>query len=311
MPSETPQTSASSPPGEPPRALLLAVRQLLRPLVRLLLEHQITFPVLANLLKSVYVEEAERGFSLPDRPQTISRLTLLTGIHRKDVKRLQTEATGEPTDGRPASVPLGAQLVQRWTTEADYLDPAGAPRALPRLTTPEDGASFESLVASVTQDIRPRAVLDEWTRLGVARIDSEDRVHLVEEAFVPTRGFDEKVVFLGRNVSDHIATAHHNLRGEGAPRFERNVYFARLRPESVDELQDLSRELGNHALREMNQRARALQIADEGHPDARYRMSFGAWFHRAELEEADVGKTDDGNAKPQDTETHEEASDDS
>lgn len=289
MPPDAPETpekpalpadgsSGTSAPVGPPDALLRAARRLLGPLVRLLLEHQITFPVLANLLKSIYVEEAERGFALPDRPQTISRLTLLTGIHRKDIKRLQTEAT---TPAPPASITLGAQIVLRWTAEPEYQDEAGRPRSLARLAASGESPSFESLVESVTQDIRPRAILDEWVRLGIARVDASDRVELTESAFVPTNGLDEKAYYLGRNVRDHIAAAHHNLTSDANPFLERSVYYAKLRPVSVAELQALSREVGAEALQRVNVRARELQRADEGESDARHRMSFGAWFFRS------------------------------
>jgi hypothetical protein len=289
---DTPATSSDSPAASPSPALLRATKRLLGPLVRLLLEHQVTFPVLTNLLKTVYIEQAERGFALPDRPQTISRLTLLTGIHRKDVKRLQYEAESEPP---PATISLGAQLVLRWTAEPEYADDAGRPKALPRLAAGADTPSFESLVASVTQDIRPRAILDEWQRLGIARIDTNDHVHLAEEAFVPANGFDEKAYYLGRNVRDHLAAAHHNLTGSPAPFLERSVYYAHLRPESVQELQDLSREAGIEALQRVNRRARELQLEDEGQSDAQHRMSFGAWFFRARVEEKEAARgTEDG-----------------
>ncbi len=288
MPTEpsSPATTPSPPSASPSPALMRALRRLLGPLVRLLLDHQITFPVVANLLKSVYVEEADRGLALPGRPQTTSRLSLLTGIHRKDVKRLRGEAADvdAPESGKPASLPLAAQLVLRWTAEPDRIGGDGRPRALPRLAAGAEGPSFESLVTDVTQDIRPRAVLDEWVRLGVVRIDDEDRVHLCEEAFIPTHGFDEKAYYLGRNVRDHIATARHNLSDGGEPRFERSVYYAGLSIDSVQELQALAREAGSEALRRVNQRAHALQREDEAREDAGHRMSFGAWFHRERID---------------------------
>ena len=135
---------------------------------------------------------------------------------------------------------------------------------------------------TVTQDIRPRAVLDEWLRLGIARVDAQDHVVLVEDAFVPSEGFEEKAYYLGRNVRDHLAAARHNLAGDGSPFLERSVYYANLRPESVEELQGLAREAGVEALQRVNLRARTLQAEDEGEPDARHRMSFGAWFFRGE-----------------------------
>ncbi len=264
-------------PGGPPQALLRALRRLLGPLVRLLLEYQITFPVFANLLKSIYVEQATRAFAIPGRPQTVSRLSLLTGIHRKDVKRLQTEAP--EADVTPTSVSLGAQLVLRWTTDPEYQSNAEEPRALPRLIGDGSQPSFESLVESISKDIRPRAILDEWRRLGIATVDDEDHVHLVANAFVPEHGFDEKAYFLGRNVQDHIAATAHNLTGRRLPMLERSVYYAQLRSESVETLQTLSRELGMDALQRINRRAHDLQVADANRPDALQRMRFGVYFY--------------------------------
>ena len=103
-------------------------------------------------------------------------------------------------------------------------------------------------------------------------------------AFVPEHGFDEKTYFLGRNLHDHIAATGHNLSDDGAPMLERAVYYARLRAESVAELEALSNELGMDALQRINRRARELQLADEEHADARQRMSFGVYFYRAAIE---------------------------
>ncbi|MFK7897153.1 MAG: DUF6502 family protein [Myxococcota bacterium] len=278
--SPDPQT----PPGStPPPALLNAIHRVLGPLVRLLLRHQVTFPALAELLKRVYVEEATAHFALPDRPQTQSRLSLLTGIHRKDIKRIQAEA-GAP-ERTPPSVSLGAQLVLQWTAEAAYQDSKGKPAALPRLAGDGNKPSFEGLVESVSKDIRPRAVLDEWLRLGVARLGADDQVRLVASAFVPSEGFEEKAYFFGRNMHDHAAAAAHNLEGQGRPFLERNVYYARLRPESVDELRELASEVGMEALQTVNARALVLQKRDQDESDARYRMSFGSYFYRAAMRE--------------------------
>ncbi len=282
MPPSDPAT-----PGAPPPALIRAVRRVMSPVARLLLRHQVTYPALAELLKAVYVEEATKHFGLPDRPQTQSRLSLLTGIHRKDIKRIQAEALApEPT---PPSVSLGAQLVLRWTAEVEYQDAQGGPSALPRLAGDRTRPSFEALVESVSKDIRPRAVLDEWLRLGVATLDAEDAVRLVSAAFIPSEGFDEKAHYFGRNLHDHAAAAAHNVAGEGQPLLERNVYYAQLRAESVEELRELASEAGMEALQKVNARARVLQTQDKGESDAVYRMSFGAYFYRARIESDEAG----------------------
>ena len=77
--------------GNPHASLLQALQKLLRPLIRLLLAQGVTFPMLASQLKAVYVQVAKEEFKLTDKRQTDSRISLLTGVHRKDVKRLVHE----------------------------------------------------------------------------------------------------------------------------------------------------------------------------------------------------------------------------
>jgi hypothetical protein len=240
--------------------------------VRLLLQQQITYPYLADLLKHVYVELANEEFALAEKRQTTSRVSLLTGIHRKDVKRLRETPPG--ADAAPAVVSLGAQLVARWTGVDAYTDGSGHPRPLPRAG---EAPSFESLVASVSKDIRARAVLDEWLRLGVATLDAENRVRLEVEAFVPERGFDEKAFYFGRNLQDHIAAAAHNLNGDHPPFLERSVYYDQLSPASVRELRELSERSGMDALQIVNRRALALQTQDATRDDAIQRVNFGIY----------------------------------
>ena len=192
--------------------LIRAVRHVLHPLVRLLLAQGLTYPWLSDMLKGIFVDVADRDFQLAGKRQTDSRVSLLTGVHRKDVRRLRDE-DGDRSSRMPPAVSLGSQLVARWVTTPRYLDEEGMPIPLARLASQGGELSFEALVATVSKDIRARAVLDEWMRLGVALLDADDRVILNSEAFVPARGFDEKVFYFGQNVHDHVSTAVDNVIG--------------------------------------------------------------------------------------------------
>ncbi len=77
-----------------PTSLLNALRHVMRPLVRLMLRKGVTYLVFADLLKEVFVEVADREFRLGDKASTDSRISLLTGVHRKDVRRLRN--TSDP-----------------------------------------------------------------------------------------------------------------------------------------------------------------------------------------------------------------------
>lgn len=260
-----------------PPALIAAVRHLLYPLVRLLVGRGMTFPMLADLLKGLYVEVADREFRLDARPMTDSRASLLTGVHRKDVRRLRDAPRGQG-EAPPESVALGAQLVAAWTSRRPFSDAKGRPRPLPRLASQGVEPSFEGLVASVSKDIRPRSVLDEWIRLGVVEIDRKDRVVLRAAAFVPSHGFDEKAFYLGHNVHDHLAAATHNVLGEGSPFLERCVHYDALDSASVEKLERLVSDTGMAALQAVNKKAMALEAADRGRQAPKQRITFGVYF---------------------------------
>jgi hypothetical protein len=260
-----------------PPALLQAIQRLLRPLARLLMAYGVNFVAFSNIAKGVFVDVAARDVHFDDGLVTDSRVSLLSGVHRREVKRLREEMQRQAPP--PPVVSLGAQVVSRWCAEPAFLDHQRRPLPLPRQASQGGEVSFERLVESVSKDIRPRAVLEEWLRLGVVALDEEDRVHLVEHAFVPARGLEEKSFFLGKNIGDHLAAAGHNLLDGQPPFLERSVYCDGLSPESVGKLRALSRELAINAMQEINRRALEFQEADLGRADASQRMTFGVYYY--------------------------------
>ncbi len=278
---------SNSPPGAPPPGLVAAIEKLLRPLIRLMLAYQITYPQLIVMLKSIYVDVAEKDFKAGNKRQSDSRINLLTGVHRKDVKRLRSEEQQSPNS--PQSASIGAQIIGHWLGNPDYLDANGEPRALS--IKPESTAlsEFDQLVESVCKgDIRPRVIIDEWLRLGVASI-ADNRISLHTGAFTPDKGFEEKAFFFGKNLQDHIAAGEHNLLGNKPAFFDRSVYYDGLSADSLTQLAALADELGMKALTDMNKAALAHQAADRSKPDANYRINFGIFNYNAEL----AGDNDD------------------
>ena len=262
----------------PPSALVAALRHLLQPLVRLLTAQGITYPMLADLLKQAYVDVAVRDFRLEGALPTDSRVTLLTGVHRKDVKRLRTPGAPQ-TEVMPEMVALGSQLAAVWTTRRELRDRNGRPRPLPRLASQGGARSFEGLVASISKDIRARPLLDEWLRLGVVRIDEQDRVVLRSGAFVPSRGFDEKAFYFGHNLHDHIAAAGHNVRGEGPPFLERSVHYEGLDAASVAEIKELAERAGMDAVQSVYRESKEHETRDRKSASPKQRLTFGIYFY--------------------------------
>ena len=272
-----------------PPSMLSALRRVMRPLVRLMLRKGVTYTMFADLLKEVFVDVAHREFRLDGTVPTDSRISLLTGVHRKDVRRLRSEG-GESLAALPENITLGAQLVNMWTTGKPFCSAPGQALPLPRLASVGGDCSFDALVAKISTDIRGRVVLDEWLRLGIVRLDDQDCVHLEAQAFVPQKGFDEKAAYFGHNLHDHACAAVHNLSGDGQPFFERSVHYDALSPASFDHLRAAEDKDVMQMLLAFSRLAAALESADEPGIEQRQRITVGLYFY-TEATDSDPSKT--------------------
>ncbi len=282
------QSESIGTPEDPNPGLSAAVRRILRPLVRLLISRNLLFPSVSNILRGLYIELAVDEFPVAGKRQTDSRISLLTGVHRKDVRRLRDDRHPTPKPSRTAS--LASQLIARWTTIPEYLDAQGQPRPLPRLPRKRIEQSFESLVRTVNKDIRPRVVLDEWLRLGVAHLDADDCVRLDAQAFVAAPGSEEMTYYFGRNLHDHTAAAVHNVLGQTPPLLERSVNYNNLSPAAVAELKELAQRRGMEVLQEINACALQLQKETSGLPGSSQRLNVGLYVFNEDEEAAPTRK---------------------
>jgi hypothetical protein len=256
--------------------VLTALQRVLKPLVRLALAQGINYQMLLETLKIVFVQVAEEDFKLSQRDQTDSRISLLTGLHRKDVHRLRDQPESTQT---PSLVTLGSQLVGLWISDADFIDAKGKPKPLARLASVGGNVSFDRLVARVSKDIRARPVLDEWLRVGVVYLDNNDCVCLNSEAFVPSEGFEEKLFFFQQNMHDHAAATAHNLMNLTPPMLERCVYYDGLTLEDINELKALAENQGMVALKAVNARAIELQADSRNNVSANQRFTYALYFY--------------------------------
>jgi hypothetical protein len=240
----------------------------------------VTFPVLADLLRGLFVDIAVNDL-LPDAAaRTDSRISLLTGVHRKEIRRLRLAAPAP--DSVPDVVTVSSQIIGTWAGNPAFCDTAGMPLALPRVATAAGGPSFEALVESVTTDIRPRAVLDDFIAQGLVTLAEDDTVRLNRPAFIPSAGSAEQIFFFARNLHDHIAAAAANVLARQTPPYlDSSVHYDRLDPESAARLLAIAQASGQRALLEVNRAAVALISAAPAKAEgpAGARVNFGIYIY--------------------------------
>lgn len=233
-----------------------SISKVLRPLIRLLLAQGVTYREFADQAKGVFFDAGVTMLKESGAKETSSQLSVLTGLHRKDITAFQAEsAVASAQAGRSRSP--GAMVVAEWISNPAYLDAAGHPRALPYAGA-EGGPSFTALVESVSKDVRPKTHLEDLLRLGMVTVDAAEIVHLVRDAFVPSADFSEKMKFFTLNIGDHLSAAAENVQKNPAPFFDRSAFHDRLSVEDIAALRALVDEEGMQLLKKAYRRAEEL-----------------------------------------------------
>lgn len=187
-------------------ALLSATARILRPLVRVLLRNGVACNAVTEVIRRTFVGVAHEEFGLEGEAPTQARISVLTGLHRKEVSRLLKEhgadlPAPEERRNRAANV-LGA-----WLRDPEFHDENGQPRPL-ELTG--DG-SFADLCRRHSGDMKPGSIADELLAAGALEKE-EGKLRMTSRGYVPGKDPVEILRILGTDTAELIETIDHNLR---------------------------------------------------------------------------------------------------
>lgn len=229
--------------------LLSAYRKLLQPLVRILIRNGVSFSELAEILKNVFVEVAERDFSLPARKISQSRIAILTGLTRKEVAKQVSIDGALVLEGNLNRV---TRVLMGWHTDPAFTGPYGMPLELPFESNA--GSDFVALVRKYSGDMAPRAMLDELLHVGAVEQLVTGSFKVLMRAYMPESLHPDALQRLGDVVRDFINTVEFNTkRGHGLGRFERVVIAEEgLREDLMPAFDALIRTKGQNLLVELD-----------------------------------------------------------
>jgi len=272
-------------------AIYAAILRILRPLIRLLLRHGVPFGTFSDLAKRVYVEVALEEFGIPGRKQTHSRVSVLTGLSRKEVLRVTRLERPDDTETSDR-YHRAARVIGGWVRDERFHDGSGNPALLP---VEGEGPTFSGLVKVYSGDVPHRAILDELRRVGAVERTADDEVRLLARAYIPVAGDEEKLEILGTDTACLIETIDHNLRAEaGKAFFQRKTMYDNLPEEAIEELRkDIAiraQKFLEQADRKMAERDRDATPKSAG--TGRRRAGIGIFWFEADVKIEQVrGKT--------------------
>jgi hypothetical protein len=189
---------------------------MLRPIAGLMLRCGLTWREVADVMKVVYVEVASRQYGKHGRPTNASRVAIMTGLSRREVKRVRDRLEGsEPLSLE--QINHASRLLSGWHYDPDFTDSRGRPRLL--AVGGERG--FEALLRRYAPDIPPTAMLKELKRVGALAVTPKGKLRAKSRYYMPAPLDPQSILRAGSVVHDISRTIERNLtRGEKASRFE-------------------------------------------------------------------------------------------
>jgi hypothetical protein len=219
------------------KGLRSAVRKLLPPLVRILLRNGLAAKSFYELVKQAYVLVALNEFGIRGRAATTSRIAILTGLTRKEVREmLRMRLDDEDRYGEEYN--RAARVITGWLRDPDFGDDNGHPVPLRMVGKRR---SFSALVKRYSGDMPVRAMLDELVRVGAVKRLRDGRIGLVVRGYIPQKGMDQQLTILGQDAADLITTIDHNVyRDPSRPRIHRKVMYDNVPLESAEAFQAIA-----------------------------------------------------------------------
>ncbi len=182
--------------------------------------------------RHVFVTVATEEFGIRGRPTNVSRVALLTGLARRDVRRLRdsdSTATGRAVD---ESLNHASRVLTGWHLDPDFLDEHGEPKDLPaRGPSP----SFEVLLKRYAGDIPVTALVKELIRSGSIKRLSEGRFRALRRFYMPRASDDQAVERAGSVLADLVDTVEFNLsrKPRQPSRFEGRAQNRQIDPSNL------------------------------------------------------------------------------
>jgi hypothetical protein len=214
----------------------------MRPIAKILLRYGISFSEFAETSKTAFVDIATSDYGIRGRPTNISRVAVMTGLTRKEVRRLRDKLEYGHKPVSVKSTPI-SEILSRWHGEIDFLDEKGRPAAL---QFSGGGSSFSELVKRFGGDVPPGAMRTELKRVGSIAEDEEGKLKVVKRTVIPADYTDNLITSLVHGVYPLLSTVVLNSDPDGehngVPQFTaysrgiRNEDLMRLRRISYDRL---------------------------------------------------------------------------
>ncbi len=262
-----------------PESLRQVIVQILTPLIRILLRNGIAYGTFSDIVRKIYVDVGFHEAERLGQKTTISNVSILTGINRKEVKRLKDNPDFD-TDRTLKKANRIVRVLAGWQNDPDFLDKDGTPKDL---DLEGDSALFTVLVRRYSGDMPVVAMLNALKDGGYATVLDDQSVRLIKRSFAPAIDPEQKLNFLGTDTAELIETIDHNLQvtNPADAWFQRTAFNIKINCDSVPELRESIGKKAESLLEDVDQELSRNEADDNGN---RCQVSLGIYLHIKENE---------------------------
>lgn len=189
-------------------AALLALRLLLRPVIRIVLRSGITYREVSEVCKLTFVDVAKQDHGIGGRPTNDSRVAIMTGLSRREVSRMTKILKQEKADPELGKMNEATRVLTGWHLDPDFLTGRGRPRLL---SFDNGGPCFSSLSRKYASDIPPSAMLKELTRVGAVGKTETGKLRVLMRHYLLSDMDPDAILRSGSVVADLGETVNYNL----------------------------------------------------------------------------------------------------
>lgn len=191
------------------------------PVARFLLQRGISFLEFEEIARASFVKVATEEYGLRGRPTNASRVAAMTGIPRRDVRRIRDSIEDYGLTPRTDISPLG-DVLHRWHTDPAFLSTDGQPV---KLTVDGHALSLAALVRRCVGDVPIGAIKVELLRTGAVTQEADGRLSPNRRHAVPVLPDDRLITSISFNLYGLVSTIAHNSdpKRSGPGRIERFV----------------------------------------------------------------------------------------
>lgn len=212
--------------------LLFAFRRVLRPLIRILVRSGVRYDEFLELIRGVYVETAVRDGLGDGVKPTRARVSISTGVARRDVDRFIDKEGDVPTAQKSLTRTL-MEVLHRWHTDPQFVGPYGIPLELERASS--KGRSFRELVHTINPSVSDADALEELVRLRAVVMSGDTHIRAISRALIPVEEMSPaQLEFFGNALTRLADTLQFNMDPKNsAKRLEQSVISDRGLPKDV------------------------------------------------------------------------------